>query len=86
MTGFSIGFLDSGNSMGADKVKIIINTFPDININWLIMDKGDMIKNEEEKTSNNALTNELIKTKDEVILLQAKQILLLEEKLKELKK
>lgn len=45
-TGFSVGFLDSGKSLGADKVKIIINTYPDLNINWLILDEGPMIKQE----------------------------------------
>lgn len=42
-TGFSVGFLDSGRSLGADKVKIIINKFPDLSLEWLIMDQGDMI-------------------------------------------
>lgn len=43
-TGLSIGFLDSGKSLGADKVKIIINKYSDLNINWLILDEGPMIK------------------------------------------
>lgn len=42
-TGFSVGFLDSGRSLGADKVKIIINKFPDLSLDWLIMDLGEMI-------------------------------------------
>lgn len=42
-TGLSMGFLDSGKSLGADKVRIIINTYPDINLAWLILDKGDML-------------------------------------------
>lgn len=42
-TGFSVGFLDSGRSLGADKVKIIINKFPDLSLDWLIMDEGEMI-------------------------------------------
>ena len=43
LTGFSIGFLDSGRSLGADKVKIIINKFPDLSLDWLIMDQGPML-------------------------------------------
>lgn len=43
ITGFSIGFLDSGRSLGADKVKIIINKFPDLSLDWLIMDQGPML-------------------------------------------
>lgn len=42
-TGFSVGFLDSGRSLGADKVRIIINKFPDLSLDWLIMDEGEMI-------------------------------------------
>lgn len=42
-TGFSVGFLDSGRSLGADRVKIIINKFPDLSLEWLIMDQGEMI-------------------------------------------
>lgn len=47
-TGLSIGFLDSGKSLGADKVKIIINKYPDLNIDWLVLDKGPMIKQQYE--------------------------------------
>lgn len=43
-TGLSIGFLDSGSSLGVDKARIIINTYPDININWLILGEGDMLR------------------------------------------
>ena len=43
-TGLSIGFLDSGKSLGADKIKTIINAFPDLSLEWLVMDIGDMIK------------------------------------------
>ncbi len=46
ITGFSMGFLDKGKSIGADKVKIIINAFPELSINWLILDEGEMIKND----------------------------------------
>lgn len=42
-TGFSVGFLDSGRSLGADKVRVIINKFPDLSLEWLIMDQGEMI-------------------------------------------
>ena len=48
-TGLSVGFLDSGKSLGADKVKIIINTYPDLNLEWLIMDSGSMIRDMQEK-------------------------------------
>lgn len=43
-TGLSIGFLDSGNSLGVDKARIIINTYPDMSLNWLIMGAGEMLR------------------------------------------
>lgn len=42
-TGFSVGFLDSGNSLGVDKVKTIINKYPDLSLRWLVLDEGEMI-------------------------------------------
>lgn len=46
-TGLSVGFLDSGNSLGVDKAKIIINNYPDLNVKWLVLDQGDMIDDAE---------------------------------------
>lgn len=57
-TGLSLGFLDSGKSMGADKVRIIINTYPDLNLEWLVLDNGPMIKPEKEETSVNIISCE----------------------------
>ena len=45
-TGLSIGFLDSGSSLGVDKARIIINKFPDISLSWLIMGIGDMLRSD----------------------------------------
>lgn len=45
-TGLSVGFLDSGNSLGVDKLRIIIDNYPDLNETWLITGAGNMIKNE----------------------------------------
>lgn len=42
-TGLSHGFLDSGSGINSDKVKIIIEKYPDLNLEWLILDKGPMI-------------------------------------------
>lgn len=42
-TGLSIGFLDSGKSLGVDKAKIIINTYPELSLEWLVLDKGEML-------------------------------------------
>lgn len=42
-TGLSVGFLDSGKSLGVDKAKIIINTYPELSLEWLVLDKGEML-------------------------------------------
>ena len=49
-TGLSNGFLERGKSVGADKIKIIISKYPDLNLNWLILDKGNMIKPKSENS------------------------------------
>ena len=43
-TGFAIGFLDSGKSLGADKLEAIVDNYPDLSLEWLVLGKGDMIK------------------------------------------
>ena len=53
-TGLSVGFLDSGNSLGADKLKIIINAFPDLSLTWLLLDEGDMIGKPSVSADNNS--------------------------------
>lgn len=45
-TGFSTGFLDSGNSLGVDKLRIIIDKYPDFNPEWLLTGKGEMLRSE----------------------------------------
>ena len=45
-TGLSVGFLDSGRSLGVDKARIIINSYPDINLDWLILGVGPMLRDE----------------------------------------
>lgn len=43
-TGLSIGFLDSGKSFGLDKLKMIVDNYPDLSLNWMIFGEGEMIK------------------------------------------
>ena len=43
-TGLSMGFLDSGKSLGVDKLKIIISIYPDLSLDWLILDRGQMTR------------------------------------------
>ena len=42
-TGFSVGFLDSGSSLGVDKLRIILDNYHDFNSTWLLTGKGEMI-------------------------------------------
>jgi len=42
-TGFSVGFLDSGSSLGVDKLRIIVDNYHDFNTEWLLTGKGEML-------------------------------------------
>ena len=44
ITGLSNGFLDKVKDIGASKIEYILNSFPDINSEWLITGKGTMLK------------------------------------------
>ncbi len=57
-TGLSVGFLDSGSSLGVDKLKIIIDNYPDFNSDWLLTGEGSMLKSstiEEKKTTTTSI-------------------------------
>ena len=43
-TGFANGFLDKNSNIGSDKFERIIEVFPDVNPEWLINGKGDMLR------------------------------------------
>lgn len=43
-TGISNGFLDKDGAISSDKCEIIFSHYPDLNIEWLILGKGNMIK------------------------------------------
>lgn len=45
-TGFSTGFLSQGSSLGVDKLKIVIDNYPDLNPDWFFIDGAPMIKEE----------------------------------------
>lgn len=84
-TGLSVGFLDSGNSLGVDKAKVIINTYPDLNLDWLVLGEGEMIR---ESATTRKQNIEILQEKERTIALLEenaallrKQAALLEEKI-----
>lgn len=42
-TGLSVGFLDSGSSLGVDKLRLIIDNYHDLNPAWFFNDKNQML-------------------------------------------
>lgn len=61
ITGLSTSFLDSGNTIGVDKAKIIIEKFPDLSLEWLVLDRGPMLAN------NKVPEEKMIKIRNESI-------------------
>lgn len=43
-TGLSNGFLDKVKDIGGSKIEYILNSYPDINPEWLLTGKGEMLK------------------------------------------
>jgi|WetSurMetagenome_2_1015567.scaffolds.fasta_scaffold18593_5 hypothetical protein len=87
--------LKSGGTIGADKLEIILNHYPDINLEWLVTGNGEMLKSTSEippglnKSSEceKCKANErLINALQETIESQRKLICRLEEDLEEQKK
>lgn len=80
-TGLSNGFLDKVKDIGASKIEDILNSFPEINPEWLLTGKGEMLKQPEGSAKVSP------DPKDQYIIdLQKKHIAKLEEELAELKK
>ncbi len=44
--GVSQGFLNSGSSLGVDKLKMILIKYPQLSLDWLLFNKGDMVVHE----------------------------------------
>ncbi len=88
-TGLSVGFLKSGKHIGSNNIKIIINTYPDLSLDWLVMDKGEMIIKEKKKEINkndDSLLLSLITNKDTELRKMAEEIGALKEQNRMLKK
>ncbi len=44
-TGLSEGILRAGKDLGVDKIRTIKEHYPDLNMDWVIYDEGNMILN-----------------------------------------
>ena len=90
-TGFSNGFLDSGKHMGSEKLKIIAESYPQLNLDWLILDQGEMNKldnnlNKDCAETTNIISTQLIETQKIVIEYKDKEIVELKKEIAALKK
>lgn len=54
-TKLSNGFLDKNRNIGSDKCAIISNSYPEINIEWVITGKGKMLKTDHENNEKTAV-------------------------------
>ena len=45
-TGLSNGFLDKVKDIGASKLELILNSYPEIDMEWLLTGKGEMLKSQ----------------------------------------
>ena len=80
-TGFSQGFLNSGKSMGVDKLKVIIDAYPRFNYRSLLFDKKyytleesqDLINEDDPEYFNKKTLELLNKILDDVATLKQQQ-------------
>jgi hypothetical protein len=88
--GVSNGFLDKRPNIGADKVEKIIEIYTDLNLNWLITGKGEMLNPTNEMEMQKELDEgyhcKFCEIKDKLIDQQAQTIEVLQEMISMLKK
>jgi len=83
-TGFSNGFLTAGKHIGSDNLKIIIDNYPDLSLEWLVMDKGDMILRD--NNLNNPMSNDFIEMQKMLLKYKDDEIERLKSEIENLKK
>ncbi len=54
-TGLSNGFLDKKRAIGTDKCENILEVYPEISLEWLIMGRGNMVKQPADSTVNQSI-------------------------------
>lgn len=77
------GFFNKGEGFNAIHISNILNSFPDLNVEWLITGKGEMIKKNTEKDEYIRELQEKIKLYEDMIEAQKTTINLLKEHLEE---
>lgn len=90
-TGLSNGFLDKVKDIGVSKIERILQTYPEINLYWLVLGKGEMLLSSDTYIQKNQHTyfeeptndffREIITSKNDLISLQKKHIEKLERQL-----
>lgn len=86
--GVSNGFVNNiSKSIGVEKAQRISNTFPELNIGWLLTGEGEMLK-EEEPTIDEEIQRleKLIEAQSEAIRSQKLLIAMLQEKIETLQR
>lgn len=78
--------LGLNSEIGGDKIVRILNCYPEINPEWILTRKGDMLKNNspksEQYTDLENLLNSVVHTQQEIIKDQQEKINKLEERIK----
>jgi hypothetical protein len=73
-TGLSNGFLDKVKDIGVSKLEQILNAYPDINMEWLLTGKGEMLKSELPVVKTNETELDYLKKINELQEYKIKQL------------
>lgn len=63
-TGLSNGFLDKEGAIGSDKCEIISYQYKDLNLEWLITGKGEMLKSEKNYSTGDVVLSKAMEEID----------------------
>ena len=56
---FSESFLRKGDNIGTDKVKIILENYTDLSVDWLVLDRGNMLLSDDNVVKKHRETNDI---------------------------
>jgi transcriptional regulator with XRE-family HTH domain len=85
VTAAAIGNFRAGKTNPSfDFVEKLLNCYPMINANWLIVNKGEMFTDPKMKANDKPQRSELMASQKEIIALQAENIKMKDQKIKEL--